>query len=75
MGNDEVVTRIDLHFGEPEKAEHGFRDAYFDNIAENWRMECLCGFITAPDFFPLAAEELNDHWTGIVNEARKEKQQ
>jgi hypothetical protein len=73
MGNDEVVTRIELHFGEPEKAKHGFRDANCSDDVNGWRMECLCGFITAPpDFFPLAAEMLNEHWTEAM---RKEKQQ
>ena len=71
MDQDEITRRVDALFGGGPRPQHGFRDAYFDNLAENWRMECLCGFMTSPDFFPLVAEELNDHWTGAENEARE----
>ena len=43
--------------------EHTFAKAHSvdDNVV--WRLECTCGFTTAADFFPLAGEELHDHWT------------
>lgn len=32
-----------------DPAEHGIASALWNNLADGWQIECLCGWISSPD--------------------------
>lgn len=44
------------------KTEHGGNGWYWDNLGNEWKMECLCGFMTVPNpELMTCGDEMDEH--------------
>ncbi len=56
----------------PSEPDHGVGVAYYDNLGEGWRIECLCGWCSlANRQMQYTGEEFDDHLKeeGIIHAA------
>lgn len=58
------VIKLEVH-----GPEHGIASAFYDNLGNGWRIECVCGFMTTPNAkMQDTGAEFDEHLTDVEME-------